>query len=43
MLLIIGTWIFQAMSHTSFEDSFAMRHEQWMAQHGRNFVTMLRI
>ncbi|KAM3684945.1 hypothetical protein ACJW31_11G081500 [Castanea mollissima] len=38
MLLIIGTWTCQAMSHTSLEDSFAMRHEQWMAQHGRNYV-----
>ena len=38
MLLIIWTWTCQAMSHTSLEDSFAMRHEQWMAQLGRNYV-----
>ena len=38
MLLILGTMISQAMSRTFLEASLVERHEQWMAQYGRNYV-----
>ena len=37
-LLILGTWISQAMSRTLLEDSLAEKHEQWMAKYGRNYA-----
>ncbi|GMY37562.1 senescence-specific cysteine protease SAG12-like [Fagus crenata] len=37
-LLILGTWISQAMSRTLLEDSLAEQHEKWMAQYGRNYA-----
>jgi C1A family cysteine protease len=37
MLLILGTMISQAMSRTFLEASLVERHEQWMAQYGRNY------
>jgi C1A family cysteine protease len=37
-LLILGTWISQAMSRTLLEAALAKRHEQWMAQYGRNYA-----
>ncbi|KAF3966291.1 hypothetical protein CMV_009606 [Castanea mollissima] len=38
MLLVLGTWISQSLSRTLLEESFVERHEQWMTQHGRNYV-----
>ena len=38
MLLVLGTWISQSLSRTLFDESFVERHEQWMTQHGRNYV-----
>ena len=38
MLLILETWISQAMSRTFIEASLAERHEKWMAQYGRNYA-----
>ena len=38
MLLVLGTWISQSLSRTLLEESFVDRHEQWITQHGRNYV-----
>ena len=38
MLLILGTMISQAMSRPFLEASLVERHEQWMAQYGRNYA-----
>ncbi|KAK4546986.1 hypothetical protein RGQ29_032847 [Quercus rubra] len=38
MLLVLGTWISQSLSRTLLEESIVERHEQWMAQHGRNYI-----
>ena len=38
MLLVLGTWISQSLSRTLLEESFVERYEQWISQHGHNYV-----
>ncbi|PON33770.1 Cysteine Protease [Parasponia andersonii] len=37
-LLILGTWASQAISQMSLEAAPAKKHEEWMAQYGRNYA-----
>ena len=38
LILILGTWVSQAMSRTLNADAIAEKHEQWMAEHRRTYA-----